>query len=113
MRVESWSFSAPAQMACRWTAGAFASMMRAYSSLGGGHAQKLGWSSQDLLGLHPTAPMERHDQMGLLWSLRGKTVTDLDAKSAKAVRRLLISEAPVTAGSEPSPSLHQPGRKPP
>jgi hypothetical protein len=49
----------------------------------GRQAQKLGWSGQDLLGLHPTAPMARHDQMGLLWSLRGQTVTELGAKHAK------------------------------
>jgi hypothetical protein len=48
----------------------------------GRQAQKLGWSSQDLLGLHPEAPMARHDQMGLLWSLREQTVTELGAKHA-------------------------------
>jgi hypothetical protein len=49
----------------------------------GQQAQRLGWSPQDLMGLHPTAPLARHDQMGLLWSLRGQTVTDLGAKAAK------------------------------
>ena len=33
--------------------------------------------------LHPTAPLARHDQMGLLWALRGQTVTDLGAKAAR------------------------------
>jgi hypothetical protein len=49
----------------------------------GRQAAKLEWSAQDLLGLHPSAPMTRHDEMGLLWSLRGKTVADLGAKTAK------------------------------
>ena len=49
----------------------------------GQQAQRLGWSPQDLMGLHPTAPLARHDQMGLLWALRGQTVTDLGAKAAR------------------------------
>jgi hypothetical protein len=49
----------------------------------GQQAQKLGWSGQDLLGLHPEKPMERDDQKGLIWLLRGQTVTDFDARSAK------------------------------
>jgi putative DNA primase/helicase len=49
----------------------------------GQQAQRLGWSPQDLMALHPTAPLARHDQMGLLWALRGQTVIDLGAKAAK------------------------------
>jgi hypothetical protein len=49
----------------------------------GQQAQRLGWSPQDLMGLHPTAPLARYDQMGLLWALRGQTVIDLGAKAAK------------------------------
>ena len=49
----------------------------------GQQAQRLGWSPQDLMGLHPTAPLARHDQMGLLWALRGQTVIDLGAKAAR------------------------------
>ena len=49
----------------------------------GQQAQRLGWSPQDLMGLHPTAPLVRHDQMGLLWALRGQTVVDLGAKAAR------------------------------
>ena len=56
----------------------------------GHHAQRLGWSSQDLMALHPTAPLDRHDQMGLLWALRGQTVTDLGAKTAKLSGGLVV-----------------------
>jgi hypothetical protein len=48
----------------------------------GRQAQRLGWSSQDLLGLHSEVPMARHDVMGLVWSLRGETVTNIGAKTA-------------------------------
>jgi hypothetical protein len=46
----------------------------------GRQAQRLGWTAQDLLGLHPSAPMARHDEMRLLWALRGQTVTDPSCK---------------------------------
>jgi hypothetical protein len=49
----------------------------------GRQAQKLGWSSQDLFGLHGEAPMARYDEMGLLWTLKGRTVIDLGGKAAK------------------------------
>jgi hypothetical protein len=39
----------------------------------GRQAERLGWSCDDLLGI----------ETGLLWSLRGQTVTDLGAKTAK------------------------------
>jgi hypothetical protein len=46
----------------------------------GRQAARLGWSAQDLL----------HDEMGLLWSLNGQTVTDLGAKTAKLSRGLVF-----------------------
>ena len=49
----------------------------------GRHAQKLGWSSSDLFGLHPHAPLGRYDAMGLLWSLQDKIVVELGAKTAR------------------------------
>jgi putative DNA primase/helicase len=49
----------------------------------GRQAHKLGWTAHDLLGLHPTAPLARHDEMGLLWTLRGQSVADLGARAAK------------------------------
>jgi hypothetical protein len=56
----------------------------------GPRAQRLGWTARDLLGLHPSAPMARHDEMGLVWVLRGQTVIDLDARSAKLSGGLTI-----------------------
>jgi hypothetical protein len=55
---------------------------RAFFPRWGRHAQKFGWSSQDLLGLHAEAPLARHDQMGLLWALQGQSVADLGGKAA-------------------------------
>jgi hypothetical protein len=34
-------------------------------------AAKLGWTSADLFGLHPIAPLARYDVMGLIWVLDG------------------------------------------
>jgi hypothetical protein len=41
------------------------------------------WRSDELFGLHPTAPMARYDRMGLLWMLRGQSVTELTDKLAR------------------------------
>ena len=56
---------------------------RAFFPRLGRQAHKLGWTAADLFGLHPTAPLARHDEMGLLWMLRGQTVVDLGARAAK------------------------------
>jgi hypothetical protein len=42
----------------------------------------LGWTAEQLFGLHPTAPLARYDQMGLVWLLRGRTVVALTEKAA-------------------------------
>jgi hypothetical protein len=42
---------------------------------------RLGWQSEGLFGLHPTARMARHDCMGLIWMLRGERVVELTAKT--------------------------------
>jgi hypothetical protein len=44
--------------------------------------QGLGWTADDLFGLHPTAPLSRYDRMGLVWLLRGKKVVALTAAAA-------------------------------
>jgi hypothetical protein len=62
----------------------------------GRQAQRLGWSSQDLFGLHAQAPLARHDVMGLVWSLRGEPVTNLGAKIRDGVRRPHLSEANIS-----------------
>jgi hypothetical protein len=46
-------------------------------------AEGLGWTADDLFGLHPTAPMARYDCMGMLWMLRGHRVTALTDKLAR------------------------------
>jgi hypothetical protein len=43
-------------------------------------AERLGWRPDELLGLHPSAPVARHDCMGLVWILRGRRVTELTDK---------------------------------
>jgi hypothetical protein len=40
-------------------------------------AERLGWTPDDLFGLHPTAPMRRYDHMGLVWLLGGGKVVAL------------------------------------
>jgi hypothetical protein len=48
----------------------------------GSEAANLGWTGDDLFGLHPTAPLARYDPMGLVWLLRGRTVERLTATEA-------------------------------
>jgi hypothetical protein len=56
----------------------------------GGQAAKLGWSAQDLFGLHqpPEKPhpsyerLSRYDRLGLVWILLGRPVVILTAESA-------------------------------
>ncbi|GLS18109.1 hypothetical protein GCM10007874_11250 [Labrys miyagiensis] len=43
----------------------------------------LGWADLDLFGLHPTHPLARHDVMGLLWLLRGRSVVGIEAQRAR------------------------------
>jgi hypothetical protein len=49
----------------------------------GKQAQRLGWTVEDLFGLHPRAPMARYDHMGLLWMLRGELVVALTSIEAR------------------------------
>jgi hypothetical protein len=49
----------------------------------GKQAERLGWTVEDLFGLHPRAPMLRYDHMGLLWTLRGERVVALTATEAR------------------------------
>jgi hypothetical protein len=48
----------------------------------GEQAEALGWTAEDLFGLHPTAPLARYDSMGLVWLLRGRKVVALTATAA-------------------------------
>jgi hypothetical protein len=45
-------------------------------------ADRLGWTTLDLFGVHPTAPTARFDVMGLIPILRGQSVCGLTEKSA-------------------------------
>jgi hypothetical protein len=45
-------------------------------------AVALGWTGDDLFGLHPIVPMARVDVMGLLWSLRRRTVLSVTKTDA-------------------------------
>jgi hypothetical protein len=45
-------------------------------------ADRLGWTSLDLFGVHPTAPAARFDVMGLIPILRGWSVCVLTEKTA-------------------------------
>jgi hypothetical protein len=48
----------------------------------GDEAAALGWTMQDLFGVHPAAPDARYDAMGLLPLLRGRRVTSITADRA-------------------------------
>ena len=48
----------------------------------GDQAAELGWSADDLFGLHPTAPLARYDVMGLIWLLHGQAVGELTEHGA-------------------------------
>jgi hypothetical protein len=48
----------------------------------GERAAALGWTTDDLFGLDPVAPMARYDGMGLLWLTRGCPVVALTTQSA-------------------------------
>ena len=50
-------------------------------------SRRLGWTALDLFGVHPTAPAERFDVMGLLPILQGAEVVALTAQAATFRRR--------------------------
>ena len=50
------------------------------------HAYMLGWTMEEVLGLHPYAPMVRRDCRGLAWSLgHGVTVISIDDTGADVI----------------------------
>jgi hypothetical protein len=57
-------------------------------------AERLGWTADELFGLHPTAPIARYDQMGLLWMLRGEQVIALTDNSARVSDGLTFYRRP-------------------
>jgi hypothetical protein len=48
----------------------------------GEQALVLGWTVDNLFGLHPLAPLLRYDAMGLVWLLQGRSVVALTSESA-------------------------------
>ena len=46
-------------------------------------AERLGWTAEELFGVHPEAPMARHDRVGPLWMLQGERVVALTATGAR------------------------------
>ena len=56
----------------------------------GGAAERLGWAAADLFGLHPTVPLSRVDQMGLVWLLKGERVVLLTEVAARLERGLAV-----------------------
>jgi len=57
-----------------------------FFALWGDTAERLGWTADDLFGLHPTAPLSRMDHMGLIWLLKGERVVLLTATEARLDR---------------------------
>jgi len=57
-----------------------------FFALWGDTAERLGWTADDLFGLHPTAPLSRMDHMGLVWLLKGERVVRLTATEARLGR---------------------------
>src|SRR5215210_7273277 len=49
-------------------------------------AERLGWTADDLFGLHPTAPLSRMDHIGLVWLMNGQNVVRLTAAEARLER---------------------------
>jgi hypothetical protein len=43
----------------------------------GGEAARLGWTAKDVFGLHPVAPKDRYDAMGLVPLLHGRKVVSI------------------------------------
>jgi hypothetical protein len=48
----------------------------------GSQAANLGWTANDLFGLHPIAPLARYDAKGLVWLLHGRPVVVLTETEA-------------------------------
>ena len=58
-------------------------------------AERLGWTADDLFGLHPTVPLSRVDRMGLIWLVKGERVAELTQTTARFDRGLAFYRRPV------------------
>jgi hypothetical protein len=52
----------------------------------GAQAASLSWDAADLFGVHPDAPRNRYDQMGLVFLIGGGQITAVDERSATIQR---------------------------
>jgi hypothetical protein len=48
-------------------------------------AHRLGWTAEDVFGLHPLAPAARHDCKGIAWLLERGRVVAIDSAGADIV----------------------------
>ena len=67
----------------------------------GATAERLGWTADDLFGLHPTVPLSRVDHMGALWLCKGERVAELTETTARFERGLAFYRRAVTTGAAP------------
>jgi hypothetical protein len=69
----------------------------------GQHAAALGWTPEDLFGLHLVAPLARYDHMGLCWLLKGNTVRLLNVDSATLSDGLIYRRTSRSQSNTPPP----------
>src|ERR1051325_7168570 len=61
-------------------------------------AERLGWTADDLFGLHPTVPLSRVDCMGALWLVKGERVAEFTEATARLDRGLAFYRRPASPG---------------
>ncbi|OUR75989.1 hypothetical protein A9Q83_16640 [Alphaproteobacteria bacterium 46_93_T64] len=54
-----------------------------FMSMWAEQAYNLGWMTDEVFGVHPTAPQHRPDAAGLIWFMNGMPITALTADQAK------------------------------
>ena len=62
-------------------------------------AERLGWTADDLFGLHPTVPLSRVDGTGLVWLLKGQRVVLLTNGAARLERGLAFYRPATSTGA--------------
>jgi hypothetical protein len=65
-------------------------------------AERLGWTADDLFGINPSHPLVRYDAMGLIWFLKGQTVTVLHRETAVLLGGLKYRRRHSLAAFEPN-----------
>src|SRR6185312_4145350 len=67
----------------------------------GSAAERLGWTADDLFGLHPTVPLSRVDCMDALWLCKGERVAELTETTARFERGLAFYRRARNTGAAP------------